>query len=133
MATKLPPERRSAGLHHRVAAADDAEGAALGDLRPHPVAGAGEVGEGRRHVDLGQRPGGGADRAGRVEDRGAQRVEDAPLDLQRVAAGVEDLRLDLGERQRGEADRVGGGLAVDEELGERRLAASARRASPGSR
>ena len=38
-----------------------------------------------------------------------------------MAAGVEDAGLDLGEGEGGEADGVGVGLAVDEELGKRRL------------
>ena len=113
------PQRR---LDHRVPAAGDREGAVLVDLRPHPVLGRarGRPAPPRRRSRPAPSPPPPSGPA-RSSTAARRSPKTAPLDLERMAAGVEDLRLDLGQRQRGEADRVRRGLAVHEGLGERRL------------
>ncbi len=104
-----------------MAPALDAEGAGIVHLRLGPVARAGEDGESQAQVELGQ-----PQRQPRQRGRGVQNLrpqvrEQAFLDLQRLAAGVEDARLDLGQLDGGEAQLVGGGLAMDEGVRQRRL------------
>ena len=102
-----------------MAAAFDHEGAAVVDFRFNPVIGVGEVGESGEQVDLRQRAGGVGDQGGGVEDGGFQAVIEPLFNLKRAIPGVEDPCLHLGQVHRGEADLIGGGLAVDEGLAER--------------
>ena len=102
-----------------MAAAFDHEGAAVVDFRFNPVIGAGEVGESGEQVDLRQRAGGVGDQGGGVEDGSFQAVIEPLFDLERAVTGIEDPGLHLGQVHGGEADLIGGSLAVDEGLAER--------------
>ena len=108
------------GLDHRVAPGGDLEGAAGLDHGPGPALFDRESRVGRRDIQRRQRLGGVGDLGLAGQHGGAELAEDALLDLQRPAAGVDDAAFQLGERHGGEAHRVGQGLAVDEALAQRR-------------
>jgi hypothetical protein len=101
-------------LDHRMAAALIAKarrGVDRGRVQSPSI---GQRGEAGGDVEFRQRPRAGGEARAPRPDGLAQRVEDGEFEVERPGAGVGDLRFEVGEFDRGEAQRAGHGLAVDE-------------------
>ena len=101
-------------LDHGMAAAGDREIPALVDLGPTVIALDGKGGAGRRHVDLGNRGGGGGDVVRARRRLADQIVEQLELHRQRAVRGARDPVGEVGKLRRREPHRAGHRLAVDE-------------------
>ena len=101
-------------LDHRMAPAVDDEFEAVVDHGPRVVALGGEMRQGARHVERGQRLGALLDRAALRRHLRRQPLEDLELDAERALGGAGDLGLQLAEFGGGEAHLAGQRLPVDE-------------------
>ena len=108
-------------LDHRVTAFLDGEDEAAVDPRPHIVLLDRKLGESGVVVELGERSARRRQRLLLGTHCFSQPREDLEFDGECAVGGLDDARLELGELGCGEAHRIGERLAVDEELGMRRL------------
>ena len=111
---------RQRGLDDRVTAAPDVEGEARIDAGTRIAALDRQFGQGGGDVECGQRRCGRRNRSGLGHDGGGEFVEQLQFDFQRAAGRLGNAACEARQFRRGEAHRVGHGLAMNEASGEGR-------------